>query len=78
MYYCYMVECADTTLYTGITTNLERRLKEHNQEKRGAKYTLSRRPVTLVYFAKFTNRSLAAKEECRIKRLTKAEKMDLL
>ena len=53
MYYVYILKCADKTLYTGITTDLKRRIAEHNSSKLGAKYTSSRRPVTLVYSKKF-------------------------
>ncbi|MFA5871186.1 MAG: GIY-YIG nuclease family protein [Parcubacteria group bacterium] len=49
MYYLYILECADKTLYTGITTNLARRIAEHNDSKLGAKYTFARRPVKLAY-----------------------------
>ena len=78
MYYTYILECADKTLYTGITTDLKRRITEHNNAKLGAKYTSSRRPVKLVYSKKFSNRALASKEEARIKRLNKLEKLELI
>lgn len=78
MYYLYILECADGKLYTGITTDIERRLEEHNNTKLGAKYTSMRRPVRLVYSASFENRSLACKEEYRIKQLTRDEKLELI
>jgi putative endonuclease len=78
MYYLYILECADKTLYTGITTDLKRRIVEHNDSKLGAKYTSSRRPVKLVFSKKFKNRSLAAKEETRIKKLKKIQKLMLI
>jgi len=78
MYYTYILECADKTLYTGITTDLKRRITEHNNAKLGAKYTSSRRPVKLIYSKKFSNRALASKEEARIKRLNKLEKLELI
>jgi len=78
MYHTYILECADKTLYTGITTDLKRRITEHNNAKLGAKYTSSRRPVKLVYSKKFSNRALASKEEARIKRLNKLEKLELI
>jgi len=78
MYYLYIVECADKTFYTGITTNLERRISEHNDTRLGARYTASRRPVKLAYFKKFKNRSLASKEEARIKKLGKSKKQELI
>lgn len=75
MYYLYILKCADKTLYTGITTDLERRILEHNESKLGAKYTASRRPVELVYSKKFKNRSMASKEEARIKKLKRVQKI---
>lgn len=77
MYYLYILKCADKTLYTGITTNLDRRIKEHNTSKFGAKYTSARRPVKLVYSKKFINRSRAQKEESRIKKLSRVEKLKM-
>jgi len=78
MYHLYILECADKTLYTGITTDLARRMTEHDGKKLGAKYTSARRPVKLVYSRKFKNRSTASKAEARIKKLTKAEKINLI
>ncbi|MFZ2205371.1 MAG: GIY-YIG nuclease family protein [Minisyncoccia bacterium] len=78
MYYLYILECADKTLYTGITTDLDRRVLEHNNTKLGAKYTSARRPVKVVFSKKFRNRSTASKEESRIKQLTRDEKLDLI
>jgi putative endonuclease len=78
MYYLYILRCADTTLYTGITTDLARRIVEHNGTKLGSKYTSARRPIELVYSKKFKNRSLASKEEARIKKLNKYEKIELI
>jgi len=78
MYYLYILECADQTLYTGITTDLRRRIAEHNNCVLGAKYTAARRPVKLVYSKKFKNRSMAAKVEARIKKLKKFEKLELI
>ena len=75
MYYLYILKCADKTLYTGITTDLKRRIVEHNSSKLGARYTSSRRPVKLVYSKKFKNRSTASKEEARIKKLKKDKKL---
>ena len=77
-YHLYILECADKTLYTGITTDLKRRIFEHNTTKRGAKYTSARRPVTVVFSQKFKNRSLASMEEARIKKLTRVEKEELI
>lgn len=78
MYYLYILKCADATLYTGITVDLDRRILEHNTAKTGAKYTKSRRPVALVYSKKFRNRSLASKAENRLKKLTRAQKLQLI
>lgn len=78
MYYLYILECADKTLYTGITTDLARRIAEHRGAKLGAKYTSARRPVKLVYSKKFKNRSAALKEEARIKKLKKSKKLELI
>lgn len=78
MYHVYILRCADDTLYTGITTDVERRLAEHNQSALGAKYTRGRRPVTLVYNRHFRTRSAASREEARIKRLPRTEKLSLI
>ena len=78
MYYLYILECVDKTLYTGITTDLKRRIVEHNSTKLGARYTSSRKPVKLVYSKKFKNRSTASKEEARIKKLRKSKKLELI
>jgi putative endonuclease len=75
MYYLYIIKCADKTLYTGITTDLKRRIIEHNSTKLGAKYTSSRRPVKLVFSKKFKNRSSASKEEARVKKLKRIDKL---
>ncbi len=73
----YIVECADATYYTGITTDIERRIEEHNSG-RGAKYTQGRAPVTLVYREYFEDRSTASKRELEIKSLSKTQKTDLI
>jgi putative endonuclease len=77
-YYLYILKCADKTLYTGITTDLKRRLVEHNSGKLGARYTSSRRPVKIIFSKKFKNRSTASKEEARIKGLKRGEKLKLV
>lgn len=77
MYHLYILLCADGTMYTGITTDLERRIGEHNSSKLGAKYTKARRPVKLIYCKEFGNRSEALKEEARIKKLSRTEKEKL-
>lgn len=78
MYYLYILKCKDKTLYTGITTDLKRRVGEHNSSKLGAKYTHGRRPVKLVYSKKFKNRSTASQEESRIKTLSRSAKLALI
>lgn len=75
--YVYILRCADGTLYTGWTTNPERRAKVHNVGK-GAKYTRSRIPVELVYTEEFDNKVDAQKREYAIKQLTRAEKEILI
>ena len=76
-HFVYILECADGTLYTGYTTEPERRLAEHN-EGSGAKYTRVRLPVKMVYTAAFQTRGEAMKEEARIKQLTRAAKLALI
>lgn len=78
MWNVYILECIDGTLYTGITTDLERRVFEHNESKLGAKYTRARRPVKLVYSAEFVNKPEASKEEYRIKQLSREKKVALI
>lgn len=74
-----MVQCADSSLYTGITTELERRVKEHNESQKGAKYTKVRRPVHLVYSEKYADRSSASKREYEIKKkMSREEKLKLI
>ena len=77
-YFTYILECIDKTLYTGITTDLERRVYEHNNSSKGAKYTKLRRPVTLVYSEILQNRSQASKREHAIKKLSRQEKLELI
>ncbi len=74
-WFVYIVRCADRSLYTGITKDLERRVGEHNGHGgNGAKYTLPRRPVALVHHEIFPSRSLAMQREQAIKRLSAVEK----
>ena len=78
-YYLYMVQCADETFYTGITTDLERRIEEHNSSPKGAKYTKARRPVSLVYSEEHLNRSEASKREYFIKKkMSRQDKVSLI
>ena len=77
-WWVYLLRCADGTLYTGITTDLDRRLAEHNGDgPSGARYTRSRRPVQLVYCEAARNRSDASQREAAIKRLDRARKLAL-
>lgn len=78
MWYVYILKCTDGTFYTGITTDLDRRIKEHNFSKKSAKYTSGRRPVKLVYSDTFKNQKQASKEEHRIKALTREKKLELI
>lgn len=78
-HYCYILKCNDGSLYTGYTTDVQRRLKEHNDSPKGAKYTRSRRPCTLVYTEEFDTKSEAMKREYYIKNsLTRKEKEELI
>lgn len=77
-WYVYILRCADGTLYTGITTDLARRVEEHNNGKAGARYTRSRRPVALVYSEAAANRSDASKREHAIKKLPLTAKIELV
>ena len=78
MWKVYILKCSDDSLYTWITTDLDRRITEHNWDEKWAKYTRMRRPVELVYSSRFDNRSEASKEEIRIKKLTKINKLKLI
>ena len=77
MNYTYILKCSDDTLYCGWTNDLEKRIKTHNEGK-GAKYTRSRLPVTLVYFEKFATSVEAQKREYEIKQLSRAQKLALI
>lgn len=81
----YIVACADATLYTGVATDVARRVDEHNgrtpaggRSKRGARYTAARRPVALVYQLQVGSRADAGREEARLKSLSRAEKLKLI
>ncbi len=76
-WFLYVVKCSDETLYTGITTDITRRLKEHNAKK-GAFYTKNKTPVELVYQESMIDQSQARKREAAIKRLTRKEKLELV
>ncbi len=73
-----MLKCADDSLYTGITTDLKRRLQQHNNTTGGAKYTRAKRPVILVYQESADSRSSALKREAQIKKLARTAKERLI
>lgn len=75
--FTYILVCADGTLYTGWTNDLEKRLAAHNAGT-GAKYTRSRRPVRLLYYEAFRERCEAQRRECEIKRLPREKKLALV
>ena len=76
-FYCYIVECADGTLYTGWTTDPVRREKQHNAGT-GARYTSTRRPVRMVYIEEQSDKITALKRELAIKRLSREKKKKLV
>ena len=76
MYFVYLLECADKSIYTGIATNVERRFKEH-QKGTAAAYTRSRKAVRILYTEEALDRSAALKREAAIKRLPRSEKLAL-
>ncbi|OPY06435.1 MAG: GIY-YIG nuclease superfamily protein [Syntrophus sp. PtaB.Bin001] len=77
-YYVYILKCSDSTLYTGWTNNLEKRVQKHNNGKSGAKYTRSRRPVTLAYTEACSSLPDALRREASIKKMSHQEKMQLI
>lgn len=78
-YYIYIVKTSADTLYTGITTNVSRRVSEHNSHTRkSAKYTRAFVSCQLVYSEQFDNRSDASKRESEIKKMTRAKKLELV
>ena len=77
MNYTYIIRCKDDSLYCGWTNDLKKRLASHNSGK-GAKYTRSRHPVTLVYFETFETKEEAMSREFAIKRLSRREKLELI
>ncbi|MDD4909523.1 MAG: GIY-YIG nuclease family protein [Candidatus Omnitrophica bacterium] len=76
-WHVYIIECSDGKLYTGITNNLERRIKAHNSGN-GCRFTKYRRPVQLVHSEECPAKPDALKREARIKRLTRVEKIELI
>jgi len=78
MYFVYILQCADGTLYVGITNDLKKRLHAHNHAKQGARYTKTRRPVVLKYAERRRNRSSALKREYEIKSWPRTKKLALI
>lgn len=76
MNYTYILKCADGSLYTGWTNDLEKRINDHNTG-RGAKYTKARRPVQLVHYETFGTKEEAMKREYAIKQMSRTKKMSL-
>jgi putative endonuclease len=76
-WFCYLLECADGSLYAGITPTLERRLRRHNDGS-ASKYTRARRPVRLVWAEPWPDRSSASRREAALKRLPRAGKLALV
>ncbi len=80
-WFVYILQCADGTLYAGVTVDLTRRIREHNGEsgpQKGAKYTKARRPVRLAYYEECPNRSSAQIREAAIKKLSRVDKRILV
>ena len=77
-YIVYILKCNDGTLYTGITKDVQKRLLEHNESDKGAKYTKARRPVKLIYTEEAEDRSSASKREYAIKKLSRVKKLELI
>ena len=78
LWYVYMVICNDQTIYTGIAMDVQKRITEHNNGANGAKYTRSRRPVSLAYLEEFPDRSSASSREYQIKKLSRQAKLRLI
>jgi putative endonuclease len=74
----YLLRCKDNSLYAGVTTDIQRRIGEHNNSKLGAKYTRARRPVILAYLEEANDKSAACKREYKIRHLTKIKKEQLV
>ncbi len=77
-FFVYFLQCSDQTFYCGYTKDLSRRLSEHNDSKKGAKYTRAKRPVTLVYVEEYVTLNEALKREYQLKQLSNQEKQALI
>ena len=78
MWYFYVVKCNDNSFYAGVTTNLNRRINEHNTSSKGAKYTKTRRPVKLIFFQEVGGRSEAQQIEAGFKKLNRKQKEEFI
>ena len=78
IFYVYILECSDSTYYTGITSDLEKRIESHQNGTYPSSYTSSRRPVELVFFAEFTEASKAIETEKQLKKWSRAKKQALI
>ena len=78
VYYVYILKCSDKTFYTGITSNLDKRMIEHNTGKHKDSYTFNRRPLTLEFYAEFTNVDIAIETEKQIKKWSHAKKQAMI
>lgn len=74
----YILRCTDDSLYTGCTNDIEKRVREHNTGKAGAKYTRARRPVQLVYTERYRTLAKGRRREAEIKKLSRADKLKLI
>ena len=77
-WFVYMLRCTDNSLYTGITTDVVRRVSEHNAKKSITRYTRARQPVVLVYQESVNSRAEAGKREAQLKKLSKQEKEEIV
>ena len=78
VWWVYLLRCNDNSLYAGVTTDIHRRVDEHNNSKLGAKYTRAKRPVSLAYLEEADDKSSACKREYQIRHLTKVKKEQLV
>ena len=78
VFFLYILVCADKSLYTGISLDVKKRVIEHNEAKKGARYTKTRRPVVLLYSEKCGTRSSALKREYAVKSMSRPEKLALI
>ncbi len=77
-WWVYLLRCNDNSLYAGVTTDIHRRINEHNNSKLGAKYTRAKRPASLAYLEEADNKSNACKREYQIRHLNKLKKEQLV